>query len=364
MPSPPRIYWRIIYVKKYSLAPQRSHRIPIRIWILCLILITAVVCGAILVQRSYNTDLLPVSSSDQKQYVTIASGSTVTNIAKQLQTAGLIRSSQAFEWYVSIHNYRNQLQAGTYSFTPSEGTAAIADMIASGKVATDLITILPGQRLDQIREALIKSGFNSTAVDAALNANQYHSYPALADNPTSASLEGFLYPDSYQKTADTDPKQIIGESLTEMQQHLTTDIRQGFAAQGLTVYEGVTLASIVEQEVPSQSDRDQAAQVFLKRLQLGMTLGADSTAFYGAIRAGITPSLTYDSPYNTYLHKGIPPGPIGTVSDSSLKAIAHPAATDWLYFVTGDDGVTHFAKTLDDQNTNISKYCHKLCSQA
>jgi UPF0755 protein len=365
MPWPPLTFWRIICVKTYSLAPKRHSPVPRRIWVLLAVVACVVVGGAAVVQRSYYANLHSVSDSTQRQYITIASGSSLSKISKQLQTAGLIRSSQAFEWYVSVHNERDKLQAGTYSFTPNQSTPAIAEAIANGKIATDLVTILSGQRLDQVRQAFIKSGFHASAVDAALSAGQYRSsYPALADNPASANLEGFLYPDSYQKTADTDPKQIIAESLTEMQRHLTTDIRNGFAAHGLTVYQGVALASIVEQEVPSQVERNQAAQVFVKRLQVGMPLGSDVTANYGAIKAGVAPALDYDSTYNTLLHKGLPPGPIGTVSDSSLQAVAHPAATDWLYFVTGDDGTTRFAKTLDEHNANVSKYCHKSCNQA
>ena len=350
-------------MKTYSLTQRQQRRIPRRVWFVIVALLAVVVAGAALTQRWYYLNLQPVSNSAQKQYITIASGATLTQIAKQLQAARLIRSSQAFEWYASIHDARDKLQAGTYSFMPNENTTTIVNTIIAGKVATDLVTILPGERLDQIREAFIKSGFASPAVDAALDANQYHSYPALADNPPAATLEGFLYPDSFQKTAATDPKQIIAESLIEMQAHLTTDIRAGFAAHGLTVYQGVTLASIVEGEVPGQADRDQAAQVFLTRLQQGISLGSDVTAKYGAIKAGVAPAVNYDSSYNTLLHKGLPPGPVGSVTDSSLHAVAHPANTDWLYFVSGDDGTTHFAKTLDEHNANIDKYCHKLCNQ-
>lgn len=343
----------------------RPRRIPRRIWLVLVVFVVAVAAGIIAVQRWYAVNLQPVSQSTQKHAIAIASGSTLSRISDQLEAAGLIRSSTAFEWYVSVHNDREKLQAGTYSFSPSETTPQIADTIANGRVATDLITILPGQRLDQIRQAFIKAGFKPAATDAALQADQYRSaYPALADNPPGATLEGFLYPDTFQKTSATDPQVIIGESLAEMQQHLKTDIRTGFAAHGLSVYQGVTLASIVEQEVPSQNDRNQAAQVFLKRLQIGMPLGSDVTAYYGAIHDGLAPSLTYDSPYNTLIHKGLPLGPISNVSDSSLQAVAHPANTGWLYFVAGDDGVTHFANTLDEHNANVSKYCHKLCSQA
>ncbi|HVU59435.1 MAG TPA: endolytic transglycosylase MltG [Candidatus Saccharimonadales bacterium] len=349
----------------YNTRPIRRHRIPRRVWLILLILIILAAGGTVAVQRWYDVQLRPVGSSSAVHYFTVADGSTASQIGESLQAAGLIRSSRAFDWYVSTHNDRDKLQAGTYRFMSSQSTAEIAEAMVQGKIATDLVTILPGQRLDQIRSSFIKAGFNAAAVDAALDVSQYRAtYPALADNPPGASLEGFLYPDSFQKTAGTDPKQIIGESLAEMQTHLTSSIRASFAAEGLTVYQGVTIASIVEQEVPGQNDRNQAAQVFLKRLQIDMPLGSDVTAYYGAVKAGVTPTTDYDSPYNTLLHKGLPPGPIGTISDSSLQAVAHPANTDWLYFVTGDDGVTHFAKTLDEHNANVSKYCHKLCSEA
>jgi len=94
-----------------------------------------------------------------------------------------------------------------------------------------------------------------------------------------------------------------------------------------------------------------------------MSLGSDVTARYGSILAGREPSLTYDSPYNTLLHKGLPPTPISNVSASSLNAVAYPANTDWLFFVAGDDGVTHFSKTLDEHEALAKQYCHKLCSE-
>jgi UPF0755 protein len=218
--------------------------------------------------------------------------------------------------------------------------------------------------LDQIKTSFVRAGYSSQAVDAAFNSAQYAASPALADKPAGASLEGFLYPDSYQKDANTDASTIVSESLKEMEQHLTPDIRAAFAAQGLSVYQGVTLASIVEQEVSKTSDRTQAAQVFLTRLHTGMALGSDVTAFYGARINGQAPSTTYDSPYNTLLHKGLPPGPISNVSESSLEAVAHPASTDWLFFVSGDNGNTYFSRTVEEHEALTAQYCHKLCSGA
>ena len=343
---------------------QKKRNLPRRIWRLAAVVIAVILLGTVATWHYYDTNLRPVSTASATQHVTIASGSSVEEIANQLADAKLIRSARVFQWYISSHNDRDKLQAGTYKFAPNQSVQQIATALVNGDVAKDLITILPGKRLDQVRGAFIKAGFQASAVDAALEAAQYRSaYPALADNPASANLEGFLYPDSYQKVANTDPKQIIEESLTEMQQHLTPDIRNAFAKEGLTTYQGVTLASMIEQEVSKPSDRAQAAQVFLKRLKANMPLGSDVTAYYGAIVSGATPSTDYDSPYNTLLHKGLPPGPISNVTDSSLQAVAHPANTDWLYFVTGDDGTTYFSTNLQDHQALTQKYCHKLCSQ-
>ena len=201
----------------------------------------------------------------------------------------------------------------------------------------------------------ITAGFKVTAVDNALRRDNYASHPALADNPAGSTLEGFLYPDSYQKTATTDPSEIVTEALNEMQQHLTTDIRTGFAAQGLSVYQGVTLGSIIEKEVSKPSDKTQVSQVFLKRLRQGMRLGSDVTVFYAR--------EINDTSYDTTSHIGLPPGPIATLSNGSLVAAAHPAMSDWLYFVAGDDGTTYFSKTFEEHQQNIDRYCHKLCSK-
>lgn len=339
--------------------PRRSIR---RIMVAGLVLACVFVAAAAYVRHVYYVNLRPVSSSSQVKLVTIASGASTKDIAALLHDDGLIRSTATFEWYARTTGALSPLQAGTYALRPNMSLPAIVRIIENGKIATNLVTILPGQRLDQIRNALIKVGFKAVAVDAALDASNYAGYTALADKPASVGLEGFLYPDSFQKTETTSPQLIVEESLAEMGRHLTPDIRAAFAREGLSVYQGVTLASIVEQEVSTEADRAQAAQVFLSRLKLGMPLGSDVTAFYGALLAGFEPSTTYDSPYNTLIHKGLPPGPVSNVSDSSLTAVAHPANTKWLYFVAGDNGVTYFSKTAQEHAQQAAQYCHKLCS--
>lgn len=340
----------------------RPHRSWLKVGVI--VLLSTLVCFAVLalsLRLAYTANLRPASTSSQPVSVTVQTGDTPHTIAKKLQDAELIRSATAFEYYVRFHHASQYLQAGTYELSPSQSVPTIVSQLTHGKVATSLVTILPGQRLDQIRQSLIEQGFSAASVDAALEPTQYENSPIFAGKPAGTSLEGYLYPDSFQRNAETSPKTIIEQSLAEFQKHLTPDITSAFAKEGLTPYQGLIIASIVENEVTKQSDRSQAAQVFLSRLQLGMSLGSDVTAFYGSILAGRGEDVTYDTPYNTRIHTGLPPTPISNVSNSSLTAVAHPAATDWLFFVAGDDGTTYFSKTQAEHEALTAKYCHKLC---
>jgi UPF0755 protein len=327
------------------------------------VVILVAVVGAVLLARSdYNRNLQPVSSSQTAVVVTIPRGSSVKQIGELLQQKKLIRNAGVFAQYVRGRNAQSQLQAGTYSLRPSLDVEQIVDILTTGNVVKNLFTILPGQRLDQIKSAMINAGFKANDVEAAFTPSLYSSHPALADKPAAASLEGYLYPDSYQRVATTKPETIIGQALDEMQQHMTTDVRDGFAAQGLSVNQGVILSSMVEKEVSKPADRPQVAQVFLSRLRQGMALQSDVVTMYGDVLAGHAPSTTYDTPYNVYLHTGLPPTPVSNVSDSSMAAVAHPAGTDWLYFVSGDNGNTYFSTNLQDHQALTKQYCHKLCN--
>ncbi len=349
---------------KYKADQVSRHRHPLRRLSLVVILVLAVLAVAtFFIRRSYDNYLRPVSNSQQIKLVTIKSGESTGQIATQLYKAGLIRSAWVFEWYVGSKELHSALEAGTYAFTPSEDVPTIVGKLTQGQVATKLVTILPGQRLDQIQEALINAGFSPASVAAALDPANYAGNPALVDKPAAASLEGYLYPDSFQKNDDTDVQTIITESLNEMSQHLTPSLQSAFAAENLSTYQGIILASIVGQEVSNPSDQAQVAQVFLTRLHSNMNLGSDVTAYYGAILAGQAPSVNYDSPYNTRLHPGLPPTPISNVNAQDLNAVAHPANTNWLYFVAGDNGKVYFSQTLDQQNANVAAYCHQLCAQ-
>lgn len=347
---------------KYKSHRTRRQRLRIFLFVLAIIIV-ALIGAAAVVRHIYDENLQPVNSSQSTQIVLVADGASVQQIADLLHTDGLVRSSWSFQWYVRSQELRSDLQAGTYSFSPSQGVANIVQVLTNGKITTKLVTILPDKRLDQIRSDLINDGFSPSSVDQALQADQYSNLPALAYKPAGVNLEGFLYPDSFQKTATTSPSVIIRESLTEMGDNLTPALQAAFAQEDLSTYQGIILASIVQQEVSAPADQVQAAQVFLTRLHMGMTLGSDQTAFYGAILAGQTPSISYDSPYNTLIHTGLPPTPISNVNAQALNAVAHPANTSWLYFVTGDDGVTYFEQTAQQHQADVDQYCHTKCAQ-
>jgi UPF0755 protein len=347
---------------KYSTRPQK-RKWPRRLLFVAIVIVVILGIATIVARRVYQRQLGPENSSDQQvQLVTISTGESADQIAVKLQGLGIIHSAWAFELYVSSKEDRGALEAGQYKFSPSEGIQEIVAQLSHGKIAAKLVTVLPGQRVGQIEQSFINDGFSASEVSAAFsNPSQYTDEPIMSIESGTPSLEGMLFPDSFQKVADTSPQQIVRESLSEMNKELTPSIREAFTSEGLTPYQALTLASIVEQEVPSQNDRNEVAQVFISRLAQGIPLGSDVTADYGSVIAGQSPNLNYASPYNTLLVKGLPPTPIGTVSASSIDAVAHPAKTQWLFFVTGDNGTTYFSKTLAQHEALTQEYCHKLC---
>lgn len=342
-------------MSKYSIHSPRSGLAKL-FAVFVIVAVIGLVGSIAVIRHRYYEGLKPVSGSQKSQLVTIESGATASEIAVTLKKAGVIREAWAFEWYVRNHSLRDKLQAGTYYIQPSQTIPEIATILTRGQVATDLVTILPGRRIDQLRQALVNSGFNPDEVENAFNPALYKNHPALVDKPLEASLEGYLYPESFQKHPTTKPEVIITASLDEMQKHLTPDVRAGFVKQGLTVHEGITLASIVEKEVGKVEDRPVVGQVFLKRLRQNIALESDATTSYGAVLEGEVPTHDYDSPYNTYKYPKLPPGPISNVSASSLRAVAFPASTDYLYFVAGHDCKTRFSKTLQEHEAFIREH--------
>lgn len=350
---------------------RQTDRKKLRLLIISVTLFFAL-SGAMLffAYKYYQRNLDPVGTSDASEEFTIETGDAPQQIAGELEDAGLIRASWAFSWYLRTEGLRGDIQAGTYAISPNQTVSEIATIITGEPGVAEAVTIAPERRLDQIRDELINTGFMPDEVDAALEPDQYAEHPALADKPADASLEGYLYPETFHVDNTTTVPELIEASLDEMAARLSSDIKESFRNHDLSVHEGIILASIVEREVTDHDpeDRPKVAQVLLLRLEKGMKLESNATAPYGAVLEGLDPTEhpNYNSAYNTYRHEGLPPSPISNVTESGLQAVAQPADTDYLYFVSGDpdeDGIstTHFSRTVEDHERLIEEHCTKQC---
>ncbi|MDB5161728.1 MAG: Endolytic murein transglycosylase [Candidatus Saccharibacteria bacterium] len=309
----------------------------------------------------YQVSLSPLGSNKNELIkVTIAPNTSPNAIGNLLVEKKIIRSSDAFSVYTRLTGTRNKLQAGIYRLSPSETTPRIVEHLTNGTVDTFDITFLPGATLSENRKVLLDAGYTDEEVEAGLNA-VYTS--ALFDTkPASADLEGYIYGDTYKFGAGATVSDILNYTFETYLGVITkNDLVTKFKARNLTLYQGITLASIIQRESVG-GDEAQIAEVFYNRLAQGMVLGSDVTYQYIADKTGVARDPNLDSPYNTRRFAGLPPGPIATPGLASLKAVATPAEGDYLFFLSGDDDVTYFARTNAEHEQNITDHCKVKCS--
>ena len=302
----------------------------------------------------YRLGLRPVATSGAAVMFTVSSGENAPHIAQRLVDAHLLRNRNSFVTYVNFHGLRPRLKAGDYSIAPSLSGSDIADLIAGGHSSTRHMVIPEGYRLSQIEAQAATLGISKDDFKAALAAP--HSQSFLAGKPTNVDLEGYLFPDSYAVTSSTTAAALVNSMLDNFGARVSPEYTQAYSAEGLTLHQGLTLASIVEREVSNTADRPVVAQIFFKRFKQGTTLGSDVTAVYAAELMGVPFDVNLDSKYNTRRYPGLPPGPICSPGLGSMDAVAHPAATDYSFFLTGKDGKTYFAKTYAEHQQNIAKH--------
>jgi UPF0755 protein len=314
----------------------------------------------------------PVDPNDaSKVTVNIPPGSTANDIGAELQQRGLVRSSLFFRYAADQAGVGGNLAAGNYELSKSMSTPEIIQVLAKGEVKRGLVATIPeGWRSEQIADRLQATGFASR--DEFLKAVTAPASVPGADTlpqPSVPRLEGYLFPETYEV-----PQQVSGNHAAELMVRMFSQ-RVGDAVRTpsdarLTPEQVVTLASIVEREAKVPTERATIASVYLNRMAQNMPLQADPTVQYAvATRDGVgaaaydywrslTPDdLTISSPYNTYQHTGLPPGPICNPGEASIRAVLEPADTDYLYFVARNDGSgAHlFAKTLDEHNANVAR---------
>jgi UPF0755 protein len=319
----------------------------------------------------YQIQLSPVNASNtDKVQVEVAPSSTPAAIAALLKDKGVIRSDTAFLWYTRLGGTQNKLQAGPYRLSPSESTADIVSHLVNGSFDTFTITFFPGATLvDKVSKpedrrdvttVLEKAGYSDQEISAALN--KQYDHPLFQDKPASADLEGYVFGETYQFNSGATVEDILKRTFDEFYKYVVQEnLVDAYKQHGLTLYQGITLASIVQRE-SGGDDKAQIAQVFYSRLAMNMALGSDVTYQYIADKTGVPRDPNLDSPYNTRRYVGLPPGPIAVPGLSALKAVASPAAGDYLYFLSGDDHVTYFAHTLAEHQANIANHCKVKCA--
>ncbi|NTW62221.1 endolytic transglycosylase MltG [Candidatus Saccharibacteria bacterium] len=321
----------------------------------------------------YYIQLSPVGNDKSVlKKVTITPGSTSSAISKDLEKQSIIRSSFVFDIYVRLASKNNMLRAGTYRLSPAESTQQIVEHFIKGSVDTFNITFYPGATLvdntskspdkkQDVTSVLKRAGFTDQEIAYALDKPYYS--PLFAGKPNDSSLEGYIYGETYNFNAGSKVEDILTAVFKEFYKKVqANNLVNGFAKHGLNLYQGVTLASIVQREASGANDQKQVAQVFYSRMTQGMTLGSDVTYQYIADRDGLVRDPSLDSPYNTRIKTGLPPGPIAVPGLSALLAVANPASGDYLYFLSGDDDVTYFARTNAEHEANVLSHCKVKCS--
>lgn len=347
---------------KYSSRPVTRLHIPWyrKTWLLLCIVIGIVVAAAAGAIIWYYMSLTPKTSEERKIQLVVNDGESSSEIIHEMTQLGLVRSKLATRLYVELSGNKSKLQAGAYILSPTQSVQQMIEHISAGKTDEQLVTILPGQTLKQLRASLKSYGYDDDAITAALN-KQYN-HPLLADKPASVSLEGYIYPESFKVIAGRPLSELFERSFDEMYRTLQNNGSiEAFHKQGLNLHQAITLASIVQKEVSDPAVQPQVAQVFLSRLKQNMVLGSDVTFEYAADLLGVTPAVNINSPYNTRQNPGLPPGPIANMEYSALKAVAQPAPGDYLFFVAGDDGKTYFSRTAEEHQANVNAHCHDLC---
>lgn len=348
---------------------SRKKRVGVVIAVVLGLMVATLAAGA----WWYQTALKPVAASGDNVRVTVKAGSSPAMIGDLLYAHNLIRSPLAFDMYTRLTNNRGNLQMGTYTLSPTLSLNEIVEHLTSGKVDTYTLTIFSGEALrpplkststdgKDVRSVLLRAGFTPEQVDAAFMAT--YDSPLLAGRPAGGSLEGYIFPDTYTVDSSMSAEQFIAQTLQTYEKVVEkNDLRAKFKARGLSLAEGITLASIIEKEMGRYTaDMPQVAQVFYTRLAMKMQLGSDVTAYYGADRIGAPRAVTVDTPYNTRMHTGMPPGPIGMPSEAALIAAANPAPGDYVFFLSGDDGKNYFARTDAEHQKNIVDHCQVGCS--
>ncbi len=294
----------------------------------------------------WNSQLSPVSGDKSSKSVVIAKGSSVDDIVSQLKKESLIKSPLAFKLLIKQKGLGNKLQAGVFTLSPSKSSEEILNTLTN--VPDEVwVTLIEGWRVEEDASELAKY------------------FGENAEKFMNLSKEGYMFPDTYRFPKEATMEQIAKKLRDTFDIKYSDDLKTKIKSKGLTEKEGVILASIVEREARSPEARKMVASILLKRFKIDMGLNADATIQYALgfqkdEKSWWKRNLSKDdlkvvSPYNTYLHVGLPPAPICNPGLSSMEAVANAdPSTPYLYYYHDSKGNSHYAKTLEEHNENVA----------
>ena len=305
----------------------------------------------------------PVGDAAQDMEFVVEEGESARDVVGKLKEHGFIQNDLLFLLYLRYRGLDRGIEAGIYNLPGGLTIPELAEVLQSARSSSSAVTIPEGWRREQIGESL--SLFINLSPDEfiALTSQPIPGFSFSSEIPPNATLEGFLFPDTYQITPDDITLDLVLLMMANFDNQVTPNVRLAFANQGLSLFQAGTLASIVEREAVVPDERPIIASVFLNRLSAGMNLDADPTVQYALGKPQddnwwkaplFFEDLEIDSPYNTYRYLGLPPGPIANPGLDSLLAVAHPDTTPYLYFrATCDGSGEHlFAETFEGHLQN------------
>ncbi len=320
--------------------------------LITLFLVTILAAGGWVAWQLYAPVTPPANAS-----FLLRPGYSTRRIAAELKKAGVIRNERVF-WLWHVAHPKLTLKAGEYRFEREATLPQVYERIARGDIYFHVVTIPEGYTMFDIAKAIKEAGLGSATDFLQVAETQTQLISDLA--PGAKSLEGYLFPNTYQFTRT--------QSLEEMAAEMVHQFRQEAQQIGLTaeIPKIVTMASIVEKETAAPEERPRVASVYYNRLTQNMALDADPSVIYAELQAGTYQGslhhadLAVNSPYNTYRFPGLPPGPIGNPGKSALEAALHPDSTKFLYFVSDGNGHHRFARSLEEHNRNVAAYRRSL----
>lgn len=327
-----------------------------------ILLIIAIILVAI---YTWQGIYFPIDKNSKEEIsFSIKKGEGTKEISFNLEKERLVRMATLFRIYTIFSGVSDKLQAGEYMLSPSMTIPEIAEKFVSGDVVKKIITIIEGWNLNDVAEYMEGKGFEKNQFLEITQKDFSGEFSFLKDKPKDLSLEGYLFPDTYyinkQRTINKEQlEELISKMLENFDNKLTPEMREEISRQGKTIFEIVTMASMIEKEVKTPEDKKIVSGILWERLENSTPLQVDSTISYLTSKQGSNISIEetkIDSPYNTYKYRGFPLGPISSPGLESILASIYPESSDYWYYLSTLGGETIFSKTLEEHNIAKEKY--------